>query len=273
MNEKHFLQQYNIHKEEGALKATAKKEKKTGEKLSNDSNERIKAYTERLENIFLNPDEHKRNRNIHLLKPFIHKTFVIKDDNFPESYFEYQKKLMREERGLGDMEFNDEQKQSEIQKVQNNQKETLDAWIDYLTDNNPYSPEIKLFVIKGVLALGKFDTEKYKFSRRQVNDSTIAPFAEIDRDALAGVMGVLHHIHENGEYSNFSNELKEMAKNGSAFGKMYAQAIKELDQSAEGEKNWEVVDGEWRKFEQGSEPEVMQATLEGKRSNLCIGSG
>ena len=35
-----------------------------GEKVPNDPAERIEAYMDRLENIFLNPDERKRGRNL-----------------------------------------------------------------------------------------------------------------------------------------------------------------------------------------------------------------
>jgi len=267
-----FLQSYDVHKKPQAIKATERKESQTGESLVNDSDERITAYVERLERVFLNPNEQTRDRNISMMKPHIHNSFVIKEEDFPDSYFDYQKKLMKEERGLGDVEFTPEQKQEEIEKAQEAQKESLDSWIDYLSKDNPYPPAIKLFVIQGILKLGKFDTNKYKFGKRV--DSTVAPFPEIDREALARVMGALQDAHYNEEEVNNSSEkLKEMVANNTSFGKMYAEAIQELDKSSEGEKNWEETEGEWRTFKRGSEPSIMQDTLANKRSNLCIGNG
>ena len=267
-----FLQNYDVHKKPQAIKATKRKESHTGESLINDSDERIIAYVERLERIFLNPNEETRDRNINMMKPHIYDAFVIKEENFPDSYFKYQKKIMREERGLGDIEFSSEQKKAEIEQNQLAQKESLDAWIDYLSKDNPYPPAIKLFVIQGILKLGKLDTSKYKFGRRV--ETTTAPFPEIDREALAKVMGALQDAHYNEkETNNSSAKLKKMIANNVNFGKMYAGAMKELDKAVEGEKNWEEVEGEWRTFEKGSNPQIMQDTLANKRSNLCIGDG
>ncbi len=87
-------------------------------------------------------------------------------------------------------------------------------------------------------------------------------------------MGALQGAHYNEEEtSNSSAKLKEMVSNNTNFGKMYAGAIQELDRSVEGEKNWEETEGEWKTFEKGSEPSIMQETLANKRSNLCIGEG
>ena len=73
-----FLQSYDVHKKPQAIKATERKESQTGESLVNDSDERITAYVERLERVFLNPNEQTRDRNISMMKPHIHNSFVIK---------------------------------------------------------------------------------------------------------------------------------------------------------------------------------------------------
>jgi len=54
--EKHFLEHYRIHDKNEAKGAAQRAEKRTGEKgIMDDRSERIKAYIERLEEIFLEP--------------------------------------------------------------------------------------------------------------------------------------------------------------------------------------------------------------------------
>ena len=50
-------------------RAVVREERHTGEKMPNDPAERIEAYMDRLENIFLNPDEKKRERNLKAMAP------------------------------------------------------------------------------------------------------------------------------------------------------------------------------------------------------------
>ena len=51
---------------------------------------------DRLENVFLNPDERVRERNIEMLRDKIYDAFTIKRENVPESYFELQKRIARD---------------------------------------------------------------------------------------------------------------------------------------------------------------------------------
>ena len=54
------------------------------EKIPNDPAKRIDAYMSRLENVFLNPDERKRERNLEMFRGKIYDALIIKRDNFPE---------------------------------------------------------------------------------------------------------------------------------------------------------------------------------------------
>ena len=51
---------------------------------------------------------------------------------------------------------------------------------------------------------------------------------------------------------------------------MYALTMRELDQKAEKSDLLPIIDGEWKIFEKGSDPQELVNTLAGKRSNLCI---
>ena len=59
-------------------RAVEREERKTEERVPNDPSERIDAYVERLENIFLNPDEKKRERNFEMFRDKIYDALIIK---------------------------------------------------------------------------------------------------------------------------------------------------------------------------------------------------
>jgi hypothetical protein len=64
--------------------AVAKEERLEGVTIPNNPNERIEAYTDRLENIFLNKDERVRARNIEMLHEPIYDAFITKREHVPE---------------------------------------------------------------------------------------------------------------------------------------------------------------------------------------------
>jgi hypothetical protein len=76
--EKHPLQIKipELQKSEEVNKAVEKKERLEDVKLPNDPNERIGAYMERLEKVFLNPDQERRGRNIEMLRPAIYDNYI-----------------------------------------------------------------------------------------------------------------------------------------------------------------------------------------------------
>ena len=88
--EKHFLQNYDVHRKPEAIKAVKKKERLAGEQnLVRDYDERITAYIERLGKIFLDPgrkdkekNEKTRRRNLEILKPTIYKNTLVKKEDF-----------------------------------------------------------------------------------------------------------------------------------------------------------------------------------------------
>ena len=271
--EKHFLEQYKTQDKPEAKKAAERKERITGEKgIFQDRSERIRAYIERLENVFLNPDLKVRERNIEILKPTIYENTLIKRENFPDTYFEFHKQQLVD-RGIPkeqvEKNFDVEKKEQKINRVIESQKMSLDNWIDYLTGADcKYPADIKYFAIQGVLKLGTFDTQKYLFTKRM--QSTTAPFAEIDREALSIVLGAVEAKNYNKPIETYSKELLTLINKGNSFGDMYAFTMRELDQKAEKSDLLPVVEGEWKVFEKGSNPQVLVDALVGKRSNLCL---
>ena len=265
-----FLESYSVHEKSAATSAARRKEIRTGRTgIVADRSERIQAYLERLEEIFLHPDPKVRERRMGIFKEkFLYPDVLTKPENFPESYFEYQKQQF-EEKGGGKVEISDEEKKQEIAKVRESQRLSLDAWIDYLTgDDCKYPSDVKFFAIQGVLKLGTFDTKTYKFSKR--DKTTTVPFCEIDRDALSKVLGAMEAVYHNKDTSSYTPELLTLIKNKNSFGDMYAEVMRFLDQLAKKDELLPITDGKWRVFEKDSDPKALVESLSGMRSNLCI---
>lgn len=270
MEKPNFLESYKIHDKPEAIQAAERKEIRTKENgIVTDRSERIQAYLERLEEIFYHPDPEARDNRVNIFKEkFLYPAVLIKKENFPDSYFEYQKQQVRE-RGLGEVSFTDEQKREEIAKVMESQRLSLDAWLEYLTSADcQYPTDVKYFAAQGVLKLGNFDTSKYSFARR--DKATTAPFAEIDREALSIVLGALEARHRGKDASNYSEELLALIDNKNSFGDMYAETMRDLDKKIDKESLLPITDGEWRVFKKGGNPQELVQSLSGKRSNLCI---
>ena len=265
------MEQYKIQDKPEAKKAAEKQVQRTGERENfQDRSKRIDAYIERLENVFLNPDQRVRKRNIEILKPIIHENAIIKTEDFPESYFDYQRRELIN-RGLGEIELNDDEKQQEIAQVQEAQGKSLDAWIDHLSsDDSNYPADIKYFAMQGILKAGVFDQSNYRFEKRV--KSTTAPFYQIDHEALSMTLGALNACHHNGDISPYPKELLDLIEKSKDFASMYAVAMRILDQEADKDKALEITQGEWRVFKQGSDPQELVKAFEGKRAYLCLGN-
>ena len=260
--EKHPLQIKipELQKSPEVDKAVEKKERLEDMDLPNDPNERIEAYMERLQNIFLNPDEEKRERNIQILRPAIYDRYIIKPEQVPESYFELQKQVARE-RGVAVEEIPQDIRDQMIETLIKDQKHSLDQWIDYLTsDDAMYPTWFKYFVIRNVLKLSQFDKSLGKFKSR--TDTTVAPYPDIYREPLAKICDIYEKAIKEGKPQNDP----EFSK---SFPKLYAELITE-SLAAKIESN-EEIRGEWIKYEQDNmqDAERLFESLDGKGTGWC----
>ena len=260
--EKHPLQVKipELQKSEEVDKAVIKKERLEDLELPNDPNKRIEAYMERLEKIFLNPDEEKRERNIQMLRPAIYDRYIIKPEQVPESYFELQKQVARE-RGVAVEEIPEDVRNQMIETLIKDQKHSLDQWINYLTSNDAMYPTwFKYFVIRNILKLSQFDKSLGKFKSR--TDSTVAPYPDIYREPLAKICDIYEKTIKEGKPQNDP----EFSK---SFPKLYAELITE-SLAAKVESN-EEIRGEWIKYEQDNMRDVQKLfqSLDGKGTGWC----
>lgn len=245
-------------------RAVVREERQTGEKMPNDPSDRIEAYMDRLENVFLNPDSKKRERNLDMFRDKIYDAFIIKKENFPESYFELQKRIARE-RGQAVEEIPENVREQMMDVAIEDQRASLDAWMDYLGSNDAVYPAwFKYFVWKNITKLSQFDKERGEFKKR--TDSTVAPYPDIYREPLAQIADIYLKVKEDNKNLK-EPEVREVFSK--KFPALYAELIsKSLAASME---NREEVKGEWKKYQQGQSGDAEQLfeSLEGKGTGWC----
>ena len=246
-------------------KAVEKQERLTGENVPNNPNERIEAYMDRLENVFLNPDERVRERNLDMFQDKIYDAFIIKRDQVPESYFELQKRIARE-RGQTVEEIPADMREQMIDTVIEDQKASLDAWIGYLSsDDAVYPAWYKYFVFRNVVKLSQFDKELGKFKER--TDSTVAPFPDIYREPLAQILDVYEKVATDNKALKDPEIQRDFSKK---FPTLYADFIQQ-SLAAQFESKEDATAGEWIKYERGdmSQATKLYDSLQGKGTGWC----
>ena len=165
----------NLHNSQRVFNSSNKSDKKR---------ERIIKYFNRLEEVHNKVSKTKSASAEKILKNFYYDLYIIKPENIPESYFNNQIVLARE-RGYGNITLTDKDKERMIKQVIDDQKGTLDKWIEYfLYDEESKSYEMweKYWVFQGLQTLGKYDKETYKFSKR--DKTTVYPFPPVEREYI-----------------------------------------------------------------------------------------
>jgi hypothetical protein len=194
----------------------------------------------------------------------IYDAFIIKKENFPESYFELQKRIARE-RGQAVEEIPENVRAQMMDVAIEDQRASLDAWMEYLTsDDAMYPAWFKYFVWKNVTKLSQFDKERGEFKKR--TDSTVAPYPDIYREPLAQIADIYEKVKEDNKNLKEPEVREAFSKK---FPALYAELIsKSLAASME---NREEVKGEWKKYQQGQSGDAEQLfeSLEGKGTGWC----
>ena len=231
---------------------------------SDDKYQKIEKYMQRLEDVTKKACEHNK---INLIKDYYYKKYVIKEQNVPESYFKKQEKIALD-RGYGHVKYDEKTKKQEIEHIINEQKKSLDMWLDYLfsKDTDMYSTWFKYYVFQGMLKLGYFDKEKNRYTKR--TESTVKPFIELNREALSIIYSELIKVLNKENIDD--KKLNELINNGS-FSKLYSYAVLKLDFVKN--DGFKSNDGIWKKYNKGSNPEILFNDINGKGTGWCTAGG
>ena len=172
---------------------------------------------------------------------------LIRRDEVPESYFELQRRIARE-RGCGDRELTDKQKEEDIKRLRTDQEESLMKWSDYLRseeNGHAYPGWFKVYVWESLKKMGEFDDKGIGFKKR--TKSTVAPWPELNAEALS-------YVYDNvskGVIQGEDIEDKQMVEllNRGNFAAMYAYAIYSTEVGGLTPELREITDGSWVKYD------------------------
>ncbi len=202
------------------------------------------------------------------IKASYHKEHIIEAENIPESYFANQQRLAREQ-GHGDIEITDQMKEQLSEVIIADQKSTLDKWLDYFTseDSDSYPMWAKYWAFTNMTKLSTFDKEKHSFSKR--DKGTVAPFPDLNREALAYVIDAIIKKVGKEKLPQDIEQDQEFQKllDGANFAKLYAWAIEKVTPT---EQN-ELINtkGEWVKYDRNSDHMPLVQSLQGYGTGWC----
>ena len=248
----------NLHNSDRVLKASNVSDKKR---------ERLLKYFERLEELHNKVSKTKSVNGEKLLKNFYYDLYVIKPENIPDTYFQNQVRLARE-RGYGNIELTEEDKMRKTEEVIDDQKKTLDKWIEYfLYDEESKSYEMweKYWVFQGLQTLGKYDKETGKFSKR--DKTTVYPFPPVEREYIFTTLKLMEDFLKD---KKSEEDIKQALSTGN-FKLLYEYVIKQSFLKGEHQSNSD--DGKWIKYEQGSDYNILRDSLQGYYTGWCTAAG
>ena len=227
-------------------------------------------------------------RIIERIKKSYHRQYVIKPENVPESTFELEQRIARQQ-GHGEIPITDQFKREKISQIVADQEASLDRWVDYLTSDDAIYPTwAKVWAFSEITKMGKLEkqitvdesgreTETASYSRR--DETTTSPFPTINPRALALTIGVMEEKlaekrlpkNERSEIENPSvlmdDEQFKQLLSSESFSKLYTQfLIEQPEYSSEGLKE---TRGVWKKYERGSEPDELVESIQGHPLEWC----
>lgn len=264
---------YDLHNAPEVRAAAKRTEKRSGEKVPQNPADRIQNYLNRFKEIIERKEPAKQERGIEALKHILHDKFIIKPEEIPESYFDTQRRIAREQ-GHGDIEVTDEMREQLTEVAITDQKSSLDQWIDYLSSKDATYPDwLKYYAFRSILSMGEYDKEKKQFTKR--SKGTVKSFPDLNREALAYVLDAIEKKQVgiktvppiNIETSEDEYEKFEKILQGENFSKLYAFAIDKVMPTAESE----LADarGEWVKYRQGRDHMPLVESLQGHGTGWC----
>ncbi len=248
----------NLHNNQSVINSSNKSDKKR---------ERIIKYFNRLEEVHNKVSKTKSASAEKILKNFYYDLYIIKPENIPESYFNNQIELARE-RGYGNIILSDKDKERMIKQVIDDQKETLDKWIEYFLydeESSYYEMWEKYWVFQGLQTLGKYDKKTYKFSKR--DKTTVYPFPPVEREYIFTTLKLMEDFLKD---KKTEEDIKNALEAGN-FKLLYEYVIKQS--MLRGEKQSSSTSGKWIKYEQGSDYNILRNSLQGYYTGWCTAAG
>jgi len=199
---------YNLDAAPEVKSASDRTRARTGESVPQDPLAQITNYLDRFHEITDRQDPAYREHGLNAAKRLLRRKFVIKPEEIPESYFDNQRRLAREQ-GHGDIEITPEARAQLAEVIIADQESSLDKWVDYLSSPDaPYSDGLKYNTLRSVLSMGAYDKGKHAFSER--TKETTAPYPDLNREALGVAIDVvIKRMNNASEYARTEHQIRQ----------------------------------------------------------------
>lgn len=287
-NPEFLKEKYALHTAPEVKAAADSTERRTDEKVPQNPADRIQNYLDRLERLALDPDKEQsrkmmsgesRPRALSLLREMVMNKYVRSNkDKMAEGAARVEERAAR---NLGiDAHYGAEELAARGDIAVTDLEKSLDNWIMYLSDaNEPYPTWFRYYAFRNVLDLGDYDKDKGEFTKR--SQGTTRLFPDIDRGALAYMEDMIEAAKDpqalerlrkaQQETQTPQDQLitKEKAANFAklSFAKQYTEGIRQSGEITPEMK--EETRGEWVKYQQGTEPTALWASLQNKGTAWC----
>lgn len=264
---------YGLHKTPETEATARRTAGRTGEKIAQGPFARIQNYLNRFHEITDRKDPQEREHGLDAGKRLLHRKYVIKPDEIPQSFWENQRRIIRE-RGQGaDLEYVDweELKRQNTEAIIADQKSSLDKWVNYLSSPDaPYPDALKYWTLRSVLNMAEYDKEKGIYPQR--SKSTTKPFPDLNREALAYVLDAIEKKYKGYDIDVSSlgeedaREFEKLLKSEN-FPRLYAWAIEKVTPASP--EDLIAAKGDWVKYNQGSDHIPLVKSLQGHGTGWC----
>ncbi len=237
---------------------------RTGQRLQK-PDQRISNWLNHLEQVSKRADRDPAVLN--RLKNAYFRLHVIKPNEVPQSYFDLQVRIARE-RGHGHITIDAQMRSQLTEVLVKDQQKSLETWVEYLIskDSSSYPMWAKFWAFQGIVKLSTYNKETHSFGNR--DKSTVAPFAELNREALAYVMDAVVKKLNKESLDQIQDPAFLKLLDGMNFGKMYARALALSKTGSPGEL-LKTTEGRWIVYSKGSDHMPLVRSLEGKNTGWC----
>ncbi len=235
------------------VESSFEKMKRRGEKLpGKNSQRRDYAYFKRLEDLV---DQYGNEMEQKLWNASVDK-LIIKPENITDSYWSSQEQILRDN-GRGHT-LNERAKMFMTQHIQEQQRDSLATWSNYLSDkDSPYPMWFKVYAWDGVSKMGTFDKDKKVFQKR--NESTVAPYPKLNAEVLAKTYNVIEDFYENGQNTEERDERLDALVRSGNFNKLYSKILLDTKVIPKTPERTEDVHGKWIEYLPGEEEKLAEA--------------
>ena len=247
-----------------AMEHSLKEASKHKEKLSGpNSDRRNEAYLKRLDAMIHNGGRDFEKR----LWDYSIQKLIVQPEEISEKYWDSYRQHLRDE-GFGNYDISESQKEAQVRELQKIQRESLEPWANYLSDENSIYPNwFKVYVFDGLSKMTKnYNANKNMFEKRTKGD--VQPYPKLNTNALGKVYEAVADFYDlpnsdlahNGQ--DRDDELRAIVKTGN-FNKLYSKILSELAAHVEVPERTEDIDGEWIEYK-------YEVTRIGKEGNSTL---